>query len=713
MSRLIRLTRSESLPRMVSFFSKDEFFSTLKGQAVDSEAYENSKKLFILLKMRNLSDLNDLYNVQDVILLLEMIENRFQAMQDRSGYNPRIMNSSSKLSGCIQREKSKVILALPTNNIQMETFEKTVAGVFSCVNTRLSFDTEMLMPNLTPEDYKRMNIDQSFRAYKRDDLKVAYILKLNGEIHPKKRRVITKILKLDENNQYGYAVTKPMPTGCIKEHPSPSWLKFNMLLESVSLDDPKGHLFVVDIEFNEKNATEREFLSNEIFPPIIEKQKTLDADERLAYQLLEMFDTTKEGKPKTYRSTPKSHATMFPKKFISLYLEDLRFLIKRAGWRVTKPYSHFEFEQDSFKKEFVLMNQTSRQNAKSNIEKDFFKLMNNANFGFDCRNNANNTKFEPIIDEMNEIRYIKRYYKLCDKRVDKFEKSEILEKQIEMEYEQSIAEIREDDPFRNARMKEIENTRDSNLDGRKPFKEKEKKSKKRKLKEVETQVENALKNKKIKTMIAFDREECNSIKSILVKGTDTVNVSSRVIKGKMLMFAKLSLKSFVYDMIDVFCFPNDEIKEIYDFYETEKCFLYQDLTDTDSTSLFLNFICNIDCSVPESEARKIIFQCLKKSKIAQRLDVSDNFWKEFEMFNSNTKTQIGLYEAENVDNPNICTVAINPKEYFEKFKDRNINRKHKGVRRDAPGMTFESCAGRITLLRYDSKKTEPKKIIQK
>ena len=74
---------------------------------------------------------------------------------------------------------------------------------------------------------------------------------------------------------------------------------------------------------------------------------------------------------------------MFPKKFIPLYLDDLRFLIKRAGWRVTKLYSHFEFEQDSFKKEFVLMNQTSRQNAKNNIEKDFFKLMNNANFGFE------------------------------------------------------------------------------------------------------------------------------------------------------------------------------------------------------------------------------------------------------------------------------------------------------------------------------------------
>ena len=33
------------------FFSKEEFFSTLKGQAVNDDDYENSKKMFILLKM--------------------------------------------------------------------------------------------------------------------------------------------------------------------------------------------------------------------------------------------------------------------------------------------------------------------------------------------------------------------------------------------------------------------------------------------------------------------------------------------------------------------------------------------------------------------------------------------------------------------------------------------------------------------------------------
>ena len=344
------------------FFSKDEFFSSIKNKEIDEESYENAKKLFIILKMRNLSDLNDLYNVQDVIILLEIIENRFQSMQDKTGYNPRIINSASKLSGCIQREKSKCILALPINNTQMEIFEKTICGGFSSVNTRLSFDTEILMPNLSKTDYDKMNIDESFKAYKRDDLKVVYSLKLDNQKKFSKKRIITKIVKLDENNQYGYAMTRPMPTGCIKQNNSPSWLQFNLLLEKVSFEDLIRHLFIVDIEFDEKNASEKQYMYNEIFPPIIEKEKILDANERSLFQLLELFDTTDNGKQKSYRCTAKSHATMFPKKCIPLYIEDLRFLIKRAGWIVTKLYSHFTFEQNAFKKDFVLMNQYSRQN---------------------------------------------------------------------------------------------------------------------------------------------------------------------------------------------------------------------------------------------------------------------------------------------------------------------------------------------------------------
>ena len=218
-----------------------------------------------------------------------------------------------------------------------------------------------------------------------------------------------------------------------------------------------------------------------------------------------------------------------------------------------------------------------------------------------------------------------------------------------------------------------------------------------------------LKNKKIKIMIDFDKNKCNSIKPIIVKGDTNIDVTSRFIKGKMLMFAKLSIKSFVYDMINVFCFPNDEIQQIYDYYQIERCFLYQNLTDTDSTSLFFNFICKLDCSVPESEAKIIIFECLKKSKFLNRLDLSDDFWKQFEIYDHNTKTVRVLFEIESINNQNICTIAINPKEYFKKFKDRKINKKHKGVRKDTTGMNFENYAMRINALReFDDKKEEEK-----
>ena len=50
------------------FWEKTEFFSELKQSAVSDEDYENSKYLYQTLKIRNLGDLKDLYNTQDVIL---------------------------------------------------------------------------------------------------------------------------------------------------------------------------------------------------------------------------------------------------------------------------------------------------------------------------------------------------------------------------------------------------------------------------------------------------------------------------------------------------------------------------------------------------------------------------------------------------------------------------------------------------------------------
>ena len=47
------------------------------------------------------------------------------------------------------------------------------------------------------------------------------------------------------------------------------------------------------------------------------------------------------------------------------YVEQIHFLVTRAGWLVTKICAHYAFEQSPFKKEFAAMNQVVRQKAVS------------------------------------------------------------------------------------------------------------------------------------------------------------------------------------------------------------------------------------------------------------------------------------------------------------------------------------------------------------
>ena len=145
-------------------------------------------------------------------------------------------------------------------------------------------------------------------------------------------------------------------------------------------------------------------------------------------------------------------------------------------------------------------------------------------------------------------------------------------------------------------------------------------------------------------------------------------------KGKMLMFSKTSLKSFVYDIIDIFCFPDKEVKEIYDKHKIIKTFICLILTDTDSSSLQFTFITELRSPISEDNARKLIFEILLL-KIGERLDTSHEFFDQFFCRNPSTKKKVGLYEVESIDNVNLVTIAVNPKEYIEIFKNKELKQK--------------------------------------
>ena len=147
-------------------------------------------------------------------------------------------------------------------------------------------------------------------------------------------------------------------------------------------------------------------------------------------------------------------------------------------------------------------------------------------------------------------------------------------------------------------------------------------------------------------MIYFDEEYSSSIRLVAIEKSSKINLTTRFLNGKMLMFSKVLIKSFVYDLIDVFMFPDQETQEIYQKYQAEKCYLYQNLTDTDSTSMFFVFICNLNCSVSEEKARNIIFEVMLKSKVFDRLDLSAQFYEQFDCRNENLRKRVGFLKLK-------------------------------------------------------------------
>ena len=66
--------------------------------------------------------------------------------------------------------------------------------------------------------------------------------------------------------------------------------------------------------------------------------------------MLEQYVEGSNSNPLAYRVTAKAHTTMLQKRFLRMYLEHLAFVMKRAGWKVTKIHAHLTFEQKRFKK---------------------------------------------------------------------------------------------------------------------------------------------------------------------------------------------------------------------------------------------------------------------------------------------------------------------------------------------------------------------------
>ena len=155
---------------------------------------------------------NKVCNFQDTIVVCKIFEQCSDQLQKLFGYNPHNLSSASCFSGW---HHSKCCIALPTDAEHVRIFEKALIGGFGCVNTRLVFNTQILASNKKNE-------------------KVLFDLfcMIRNQWKKQTKRVVTKILKMEENNKYGEAMTKALPCGCIKKPKTTTLLEFKRILDN-------------------------------------------------------------------------------------------------------------------------------------------------------------------------------------------------------------------------------------------------------------------------------------------------------------------------------------------------------------------------------------------------------------------------------------------------------------------------------------------------
>lgn len=142
-----------------------------------------------------------------------------------------------------------------------------------------------------------------------------------------------------------------------------------------------------------------------------------------------------------------------------------------------------------------------------------------------------------------------------------------MKEEIIQTYQGKIFSLYKNNPIYEARKEYFENKMDEELDAVESF-EKSKNRRKRKHQDINLKITESLDPRKTKIVelncwvVELNNHDSASIKSFAVKIRSNIMVTTRFLSGKMLMFTKLLLKRFIYDLLETFCFPDEKVKKL-------------------------------------------------------------------------------------------------------------------------------------------------------
>ena len=168
------------------------------------------------------------------------------------------------------------------------------------------------------------------------------------------------IMYFNANNLYGHSTSKPLPYKNFK------WSD-DLILDQNNL---QTGIYEVDIEIP------KELHDKFVDYPLAPENKNVPQDMLSEYQKY----LNDKLNIKYCTADRKLILDLLPKKNYKVYYKNLEYYLK-LGLKVTKVQRILIFDENPFLKEYIDLNTELRKQSKNNLEKDLFKLMNNAIFG--------------------------------------------------------------------------------------------------------------------------------------------------------------------------------------------------------------------------------------------------------------------------------------------------------------------------------------------
>ena len=319
---------------------KEEFFNKINNKNISDEDYDHAKNVFEKFKCENLLDYSILYLKTDICHLSDVFQKFSDFAYKTYELDPRNSFTLPGFSWQSMLKMTKIELELISDpDMYLFLMDTIRGGISICNKKHVIADNKYIDKNTKNNKY---------------------------------------LMYLDANNLYGVSMIQSLPYKNFK------WSN------DLTLD--KIGIYEVDIKIPKE--LHNKFKDYPLAPEI----KSIPENKLSEYQTY----LNNKLNIKYTEKDKKLILDLLAKKNYKIYYKNLQYYMK-LGIKITKIHKILTFDEKPFLKEYIDLNTNLRKEAKNDLEKDLFKLMNNAIFGKSMENVLNRSNIKLINNDPEKL----------------------------------------------------------------------------------------------------------------------------------------------------------------------------------------------------------------------------------------------------------------------------------------------------------------------